>query len=220
MVYYADRKYLRKNSFDAWTRHFKIYMPVLELVNWNQNKSLLEQMVSFLSGDIWEFEFRKRGLNENEKKIESWVVKTKKKYIPNGFCMLSGGLDSFIGAIDLLNEEKNLAFIGHYGGGKGVLEYQNNVKSLLTKEYSLTDSQFFNFHAAIIGGVEDSTRTRSFMFFTHAIILASTLKKEITLFITENGLISLNIPLTNSRLGRSSTRTTHPYYMKQLQKVR
>ncbi|MBT6835832.1 MAG: ATPase [Bacteroidetes bacterium] len=217
MVYYADRKHLRQTSFDAWTRHFKIYMPVLELDKWNQNKSLLEQMISFLSGDLWEFDFRKRTLNENEKKVESWALKSRKKYSPNAFCMLSGGLDSFIGAIDLLSEEKNIAFIGHYGGGKGVLEYQKIVKSLLMQEYSLNDRQFFNFHAAVVGGIEDSTRTRSFMFFTHAIILASTLRKETSLFIPENGLISLNIPLTNTRLGSSSTRTTHPYYMKQLQ---
>lgn len=33
------------------------------------------------------------------------------------------------------------------------------------------------------------------------------------LIIPENGVISLNIPLTWSRIGSSSTRTTHPYYM-------
>jgi hypothetical protein len=55
------------------------------------------------------------------------------------------------------------------------------------------------------------------MFFTHAIILASALNKQTKLYIPENGLISLNIPLTNTRLGTSSTRTTHPYYMGMLQ---
>ena len=55
------------------------------------------------------------------------------------------------------------------------------------------------------------------MFFSHAIALATALNKEVKLIIPENGLISLNIPLTFSRLGTSSTRTTHPYYMKLLQ---
>ncbi len=219
MVYYADRKVLRKNTFDSWTRSFKIYMPVLEPEKWNNQKELLEQMVSFLSGDLWEFEFRKRVLNNNELRVKKWAEKSNKNYTPSAFCMLSGGLDSFIGAIDLLSTEKNIAFIGHYGGGKGVIEYQNNVKAILSEQFKLADKQFFNFHAAPVGGIEDSTRTRSFMFFTHAIILASALNKQTKLYIPENGLISLNIPLTNTRLGTSSTRTTHPFYMGMLQSL-
>lgn len=35
----------------------------------------------------------------------------------------------------------------------------------------------------------------------------------------ENGLISLNVPLTSSRLGSLSTRTTHPYTMALLREV-
>jgi 7-cyano-7-deazaguanine synthase in queuosine biosynthesis len=219
IVYYADRKVLRKDTFDSWTRSFKIYMPVLEPSKWNNQKKLLEQMVSFLSGDLWEFEFRKRELNNNELRVKKWAEKSNKNYTPSAFCMLSGGLDSFIGAIDLLSTEKNIAFIGHYGGGKGVIEYQNNVKAILSEQFKLADKQFFNFHAAPVGGIEDSTRTRSFMFFTHAIILASTLDKQTKLYIPENGLISLNIPLTNTRLGTSSTRTTHPFYMGMLQSL-
>lgn len=219
MVYYADRKVLRNNTNDSWTRKFKIFMPVLELEKWNAQKALLEHMISFLTGDLWTFEFRKRELNEKELRVEKWAKKSRKSYIPKAFCMLSGGLDSFIGAIDILNEEKNIAFIGHYGGGKGVIEYQNNVKEKLIEKFDLKQSQFFNFHAAPVEGIEDSTRSRSFMFFAHAIVLASAIQKQTKLYIPENGLISLNIPLTNTRLGTSSTRTTHPYYMGLLQSL-
>ncbi|MCK5018366.1 MAG: 7-cyano-7-deazaguanine synthase [Candidatus Peribacteraceae bacterium] len=219
MVYYADRKVLRRETSDAWTRELKLYIPVLELDKWIANKVLLEKMVSFLSGDLWQFEFRKRELNAKEIKVSKGVSRSRKEYSPDAFCMLSGGLDSFIGAIDLLNLSKNIAFVGHYGGGKGVIEYQNNVKSKLVEKYSLEERQFFNFYAAPIKGIEDSTRTRSFMFFAHAIILASAVNKPINLYIPENGLISLNIPLTNTRLGSSSTRTTHPYYMQLLQEL-
>jgi hypothetical protein len=31
--------------------------------------------------------------------------------------------------------------------------------------------------------------------------------------VPENGLIALNVPLDQLRLGSNSTRTTHPYYM-------
>ena len=57
------------------------------------------------------------------------------------------------------------------------------------------------------------------MFFAHAIALATCSSNSVKLIVPENGLISLNIPLTHSRLGGSSTRTTHPYYMSLLQEL-
>ncbi len=57
------------------------------------------------------------------------------------------------------------------------------------------------------------------MFFCHAIALATCFVGDIDLLVPENGYISLNIPLTYSRLGTSSTRTTHPYYMDLLQNL-
>jgi len=219
MIYYADRKVLRKEYSDNWTREFTLYIPVVALDKWKRNQTKLEQMISYLSGDIWHINFRKRELSIKEKKISENIVKRyiDKKFNPDKFCMLSGGLDSFIGAADLLLETKNVAFIGHYGGGKGVKPFQDTVNGLLKEKFDLSDYQFFNFNATPVKGVEDSTRTRSFMFFAHAIILASCSQREVELYIPENGLISLNIPLTNSRLGSSSTRTTHPYYMRNLQ---
>ena len=60
MVYYADRKILRSNTFDSWTREITLFMPVLELDKWNKEKILLEQMISFLSGDNWKFEIQRK----------------------------------------------------------------------------------------------------------------------------------------------------------------
>lgn len=220
-VYFADRRVLREKSYDGWTREFKIYFPVLKINKWNAQKEHLEKMISYLSGDVWHFEFRERDLNDREKKVidktDKWYL--DKKFNPDEFCMLSGGLDSFIGAIDLLSKNKNIAFVGLYGGGKGVKPYQDKVNQILQDEFSIGENSFFNFNATPIRGKEITTRTRSFLFFTHAIILASCLDKPTTLYIPENGLISLNIPLTNTRLGSSSTRTTHPYYMRMLQNL-
>ena len=216
MIYYADKREMRHGTFDNWTRQIKLYIPVLEKDKWDSNKNLLIEMMTFLSGDLWDFEFRKRNLNAKETTLSQKIKSNykEKKFNPDSYCMLSGGLDSFIGAIDLLTHNRNIGFVGHYGGGKGVKPYQDKVKDLLKTEYGLRGDEFFNFHAAPIKGKEDTTRTRSFMFFSHAIILASCSKREIDLYIPENGLISLNIPLTNTRLGSNSTRTTHPFYMK------
>lgn len=219
-VYYADRRIQREMFPDAWTRKIKLYVPMLSLDKWNKEKVQTEKLLSFLSGDKWSIEFRKRELNETELKFQKKLAKSKKKKLNfNKFCMLSGGLDSFIGAINLLETTNDIAFVGHYGGGPSGRKYQDLVKRSLIDKYNLKMDSFFNFHASPLKGIEDTTRTRSFMFFAHAIVLASSMRKNIKLVIPENGLISLNIPLTNSRLGSSSTRTTHPYYMDLLQEL-
>ncbi|WP_280169401.1 Qat anti-phage system QueC-like protein QatC [Priestia megaterium] len=217
-----DRIISRDSGIDCWTRTFKVYIPVLELEKWEENKVILEEMLNFLSGDIWEFEFRKRNLTDYEQRVKDSIDKANTQKVDiNKICMFSGGLDSFIGVIDLMEQQKksDVLYVSHYGGGKGVIEYQKVLTNNLLSKYPFGVNNFYSFFASAKNGIEDTTRTRSFMFFAHAIILATAMDKKIKLIIPENGLISLNIPLTNSRLGTSSTRTTHPYYMTLLQQL-
>ena len=220
-VFAADRLVLRSNSIDGWSRKMELYIPVLEIEKWQLNCGLLEEMISFLSGDYWTFHFRKRELTVKEINHKEKMEKSKK--IAKNYdrvCMFSGGLDSFVGAVDLLeNSHGNNLFISHYGGGKGTKEYQDILKEKIIKKYNIETRDFHQYYAKVVNGVEDTTRTRSFMFFAHAITVASSLGKPIDLLIPENGLISLNIPLTFSRFGTSSTRTTHPYYLKLFQEL-
>lgn len=217
-VYAADRICLRKNAADSWSRKIELYIPVLDKAVWEKSKVILEEMLSFLSGDSWRFKFYTR----TESKVEiyaknRWDKQEKEDKNYNKVCMFSGGLDSFVGAIDLLENGEKPLFVSHYGGGKGTKEYQDSLIGNFIEQYAVDKDDFKQFHATILGGSEETTRTRSFMFFSHAIALASTLSDPIELIIPENGLISLNIPSTFSRIGSSSTRTTHPFYMRKFQ---
>lgn len=214
-VYGADRCFLRSKTVDGWKREIHIHLPVLNIEKMNENKGLIKEILDFLSGDEWELSFRQRELTNEEKWYKEKIENDKNTKInAKRVCMFSGGLDSFIGAIDLLHDNiEDMIFVSHYGGGKGVREYQQLLQQSLIYEYKLNDDNFFSFFAAPPGGIEDTMRTRSFMFFSHAIALASCFNGEVDLIIPENGFISLNVPLTYSRFGTSSTRTTHPYYM-------
>jgi hypothetical protein len=44
-------------------------------------------------------------------------------------------------------------------------------------------------------------------------------ENRIQLVVPENGFISMNVPLTNLRIGSLSTRTTHPYFLRQIQGI-
>lgn len=220
-VYGADRYFLRKDAPDGWKRDIHIHLPVLNIESMNEKKELIKDILDFLSGDNWKVSFRKRDFTDKEKVYRDKYEKSKKvKIHANRICMFSGGLDSFIGAIDLLQDNVNdTIFVSHYGGGKGVREYQELLQKEFIKEFKISDNNFFSFFAAPPGGIEDTMRTRSFMFFSHAIALASCFEGDIDLIVPENGFISLNVPLTYSRMGTSSTRTTHPYYMGLLQQL-
>lgn len=220
-VFAADRLSPRLNAQDGWSREFDIHIPVLEIDLWNASKAVLEEMLSFLSGDVWKFTFRPRKITSLESSHYERMQKSKisvKNY--DQVCMFSGGLDSFIGAIDLLEANgASTLFVSHYGGGKGTKEYQDILKQKFIEVYKLEERDFHQYYAKVVSGVEDTTRTRSFMFFSHAVAVASALGKPVNLVIPENGMISLNIPSTFSRLGTSSTRTTHPHYMSLFQKL-
>lgn len=222
-IYAADRRISRANASDAWTREIRLTIPVLCLSHWNKVKDTLTELLNFLTGDTWEIYFINREKNERESKIFESV----EKQLENPYsqvCMFSGGLDSFIGAIDILMDENNSnpLFVSHYGGGsKGTKSYQDLLITEIISHFpSVKPSNFFSFYSAAMrtptGQDENTTRSRSFMFFAHAISLTPNNTK---LIIPENGFVSLNIPLYFSRNGSSSTRTTHPFYMYLFQKL-
>lgn len=223
MVFYADRKVVRANQDDAWTRSFELYIPVKCLQLWEHCMPTLKAALDFLTGDHWTLRFRNyTPLTDNEEAYRKGRCRYRRsvcKIDTNTFCMLSGGLDSFIGAIDLLTMGKRPFFISHYGGGKGVKDYQDSIVTSLSAHFGVSKIRFFRFYAAAMAGAEESTRSRSLMFFAHAIAIASGMGHHVDLYVPENGVISLNIPLTPMRLGSLSTRTTHPYFMGLLQQL-
>lgn len=65
-----------------------------------------------------------------------------------------------------------------------------------------------------LAGTENTSRGRSLIFLCAALTVAGIMGKDTPVFIPENGFIGLNIPLTDSRKGSCSTRTTHPHFLR------
>lgn len=182
-------------------------------------KNLLKEILHFLSGDLWDFEFRQS--NFVIPKMVKGGVRTKKIYI-NGHdsvCLFSGGLDSTIGAIDLKAQ-----------GKKSVLVSHAYPKDRQKQDHVYYDLQFDNARFQVLANprkvkeipADVQMRTRSFNFIAFGALIATALSKNhfsnkiIKLYIPENGLISINPPLTPRRIGALSTRTTHPYFLQKL----
>lgn len=220
-IYTTDQIISRKeNGFQEWSRHLKLYMPVSNLDKWENIKEDLQKLLSFLSGDKWEINFRKN-ISKDGKQIKLLEDRNPKKM--EKVSLFSGGMDSFIGAIDLLEDNKKVAFVSHYKRGADK-SAQTKLYENLRKNYG--DNSFTNFQFYVQpnqqhtkASKEESSRARSFLFLCLGLVVANTLDDKIEFIIPENGLISLNVPLTGTRLSSHSTRTTHPYYLSTFKKI-
>jgi hypothetical protein len=217
---YAIDQLVSRESFGyiKWNRYLSVHLPVYNLTKWKIVKVELENAFSFLSGDKWEFHFRKRKKNDVKKNPN------EKSLDIQGVSLFSGGLDSFIGVVDLL-EKLKIAVVGHHKKGGNEQSTQSFLLSELKKHYGEKQIKGFQFFVQpekkrnkILGG-EDTQRARSILYIALGIAVANSIGTNVPLYIPENGLISLNIPLTSNRQGTYSTKTTHPSFLGKLEKI-
>lgn len=210
-VYGIDRFVERKhNSVDGWSRELKVSFPVHNPSKWNTCKAELNKLLSFLTGDYWNVEFRKEIFDVSKAILE-------KEYLVQfgQINLLSGGLDSLIGALDFLKQNPKLKvlFVSHYDsqmhGPKG------DQTDLISEIQNVYPKQFFCIPSLKVSlentntNRETTFRSRSLLFIGIALIAAQATNTQ-SIIIPENGSVSLNFPLSPSRRSSCSTRTTHP----------
>lgn len=218
----ADTRISRgADAQDGWTREIDLYLPVEDPARWEALAPLLARTLKFLTGDHWRLLFRERG-----PKYKTLIQKTGTLVRPpfTSVCLFSGGLDSFIGAIDLSAAGKKPILVSHYGDNS--TSSQERCADQIAKVYG--DMRARHVRANVRFDKNDfshamadefTTRGRSFLFFALAALAASGLDRNPIIYVPENGLISLNVPLDRLRVGAWSTRTTHPFYMARWQEI-
>jgi len=214
----ADTFVRRVDTEDGWTRQFSIQLPLHEPTRWQPLKRDLERALHFLSGDIWDFDFQKGGYPPPVP--YRWPDRFQLIRLRGRDCvsLFSGGLDSAIGAIDLLAQGRAPLLVSH--AYKGDKTHQDLIAEALTGQYSRFE---INADPHSYAGETDITmRTRSLNFLAFAAVGACAVQavsqaEIVDLFVPENGFISLNAPLTLRRIGTLSTRTTHPHFIKSIQ---
>ncbi len=112
----------------------------------------------------------------------------------------------------------------HKGGNSGEKSVQLNLITQLRHNYDQSTIKDYNFYVQPVKkgnkyGGEESQRARSILFISLGLIVANSYGEQVSLVVPENGLISLNIPLTKTRYGSYSTRTTHPSFLHKVEKI-
>lgn len=205
----SDKAIPRQDSADGWTRMIELSICLREPAAWNGKRAELESLLGFLTGDFWTLRLLPGGMK---------VPKAKRPIKRNAdcVCLLSGGIDSLVGAIDQTSAGKKPLFVSQVV--RGDRDTQKNFASALG---GLDRHYQWSFAVGHPGPSEKSTRARSIVFFAFAALaasaIASTTEQPVEIVVPENGFISLNVPLGPGRLGSLSTKTTHPVYMSGIQ---
>ncbi len=219
-VYGIDRFVDRKhNSVDGWSRVLNVSFPVHNLSKWNDCKLDINKMLSFLTGDYWNISFRKETVSIPKADIDKEFTESFKQ-----INLLSGGLDSLIGAIDFLKSspKEKVLFVSHYDpqmhGPKGdqrdlILE----LEKMYPKQFTYVPSLRISLEKTNLNR-ESTFRSRSLLFIGIALMLSESTKTK-RIIIPENGTVSLNFPLSTSRRSSCSTRTTHPLVLEYVNSI-
>ncbi|MBK5845943.1 7-cyano-7-deazaguanine synthase [Klebsiella pneumoniae] len=205
----ADLACLRKKTADGWTREIELAITVCNKDNWLPHINKLQDAFRFLTGDFWEIKLNDGG----EPPLEPSKLTTSSA---DCISLLSGGMDSLIGAIDLTENGRSPCFVSQMakGDSKKQREFSETLNGKV-RHYQ------WNHRIKVPHVTERSTRGRSLIFISYGVLAATILntKKPVELFIPENGFISLNIPLNEGRFGSLSTKTTHPVFLAIIQDI-
>lgn len=218
LVQAADTRVSRATeSQNNWTREIKIVVPVHDDSCWRNTENHLKKMLNFLTGDRWEVSFRTL-----TRAVEIPTAIGSKLENSSGFdqaCLFSGGLDSLIGAIDLLEQGSQPLFVSHAADGttsNAQWKCIDELKSFYSGKIIERLRLWMRMPGGLVSGVrsENTTRGRSFLFIAAGVFAGTCISRQPKILVPENGFISLNVPLDPLRIGALSTRTTHPYYLR------
>jgi hypothetical protein len=115
-VHAADTRISRaEQSQDSWTREIRLIVPVSDPARWNVAAPTLKKMLDFLTGDRWVIGFRARPIRFTA--IVDVAAENLLEPTFDSLSLFSGGLDSLIGAIDLLEDGAAPLLVSHFGEG-------------------------------------------------------------------------------------------------------
>ncbi|WP_309790781.1 Qat anti-phage system QueC-like protein QatC [Caballeronia sp. LZ019] len=208
----ADFACRRQGSADGWTRMIELTVALCEPQIWLEQRSLLERTFRFLTGDFWNLNFVDGG-------VPAPTTAAPKSNDADCVALLSGGLDSLVGGIDLTSNGRRPLFVSQVAKG------DKQTQKLFARRLGAADRHLqWNHRITVPHATERSTRGRSIVFLAFALLATTTLPAwqggmTTDLVIPENGFISLNVALNAGRFGSYSTKTTHPTFLDAIQSI-
>lgn len=208
----ADFTVRRDASVDGWTREIDLEVAVSDATRWTDLSDRIASTLAFLTTDRWSVRFADGAeLPEAPKKPRLSTA--------DSAVLLSGGLDSLIGVIDLHAAGSSILAVSHTVRGDQANQVRFAQKAAVVDHLQVNHNVSTPWTAS-----ETSQRARSLLFLAFAVLAATGTQRYadgdmVPVFICENGFIAINPPLTPGRVGSLSTRTAHPHYLGEFQAI-
>jgi len=196
----------------AWRRRFAFHIPVRRPEIWSSHPVLqaLKRTLNFLSDDEYEFRFEQRTALTSLQDYLSFGDQASGTKDIEQVLLFSGGLDSLAGAVqEAVVDKRRVALVSHRSNPK----ISSRQKQLVEKLHA--SCKYRPLHVPVWvhrqgpASREYTQRSRSFLYASLAFAVARVLHLDRIRFY-ENGILSLNLPISEQAVGARATRTTHP----------
>ncbi|HEV2172334.1 MAG TPA: 7-cyano-7-deazaguanine synthase, partial [Nitrospira sp.] len=196
-----------------WRRRLLFHIPVRVPEVWSSEPvvAALRHTLTFLSDDDeYEFHFLK---HQNPAPIQSYLdLRPEMQRIDeiDEVLLFSGGLDSLAGTVlEAVRDKHHVALVSHRANPK----IHSKQKLLVNDLRALCPGKLFHVPVWVQKGEaldrEYTQRTRTFLYAALAVVVARAFELRRIRFY-ENGVVSLNLPISEQVVGGRATRTTHP----------
>lgn len=217
LVYVADQMHHRgKDDVESmganWRRRMRFEIPVRVPSLWRSPPVVdaLLELLSFLSEDEYHFTFTQY---KHPPALDAYLSfgRLATETPPASVVLFSGGLDSLGGVLEEVVRDKRSALLVTHAGAGTTRERHSTLTSMITNASSAPGPQFITVRASKKHRAEReyTQRARSFLYASFAVAVARMAGlNEIRFY--ENGVVSLNLPISPQVVGSRATRTTHP----------
>jgi 7-cyano-7-deazaguanine synthase in queuosine biosynthesis len=190
-----------------------MYVPVSDPDYWNDAnlRKRLEDVLAFLSDDVWSFHFSRATFGEQ------LCLDTDPRALrrnPDAVLLFSGGADSLCAAVEAVTVHgAKPALVSHWPAHF----VDHRQKALLEHLHRRVPSWGFPRTNILVNKAHsrerDTTqRTRSFLYASLGAGVASALGIS-DVILADNGIVSLNLPINDQLLGTLASRSTHPKFV-------
>lgn len=224
-VYAVDR-FIRRHGAEergiwSWQRRLEVEVPVYEPERWNEPEvqRLLIESLNFFTEDVWEFKFYPREPSPNAGLQKLLFMPDS----PKSAALFSGGLDSLAGlALQLLEgSEEPILTVSCFTNSRISRKQRQLLRALRGRSRARLMPIYLRPNLSQEGHDynlnERSQRARGFLFHSLGIV-GALMAGASEVLIYENGVGSINLPLSEAQLGAQSTRATHPVALCRLER--
>lgn len=219
-IYACDLAF-KRGEREEITRSIELSIQVVNHAAFEGVKEELELLLWTLSHDNWMIDFQRADGNPEP----------KRKWRSDGgsTILFSGGVDSYVGAIDLLTSEgpQRTQLASHVTGNPITRQSQDDLAAHLGARFGTINRITVRsggrkkgpHHFPSDSEREETQRARSFMFLAVAALAARRSGHNKLVVIAENGQMAIHLPLSPARIGAFSTHTAHPEFVSQAKEL-